>query len=206
MLAKISMTSMLLLVVMPLAGQAHAGDDASAGVSLGVGETSPAPPARQTEQYYGWQMMPIDAVAAVVILTNRDDFSELGAAGYLLGGATVHALNGNGRKAVASFVVRAALPALGFIVGGIAHGMATDYECSGDEYCNDGPLPLQEFFGIEGAVAGALVGTGSAMLIDYAVFGWKQGPSPAATERSLVVAPLFDAGEHGVSLGVIGSF
>lgn len=210
MLAKISLTSILSLVVMALPPQAHAGDDVSPAVSLGAGEPSPAPPARAREQYYGWQMMPVDAVAAALFLANRDDLSKLGAAVYLFGGATVHGVNGNGRKAVASVAVRAALPALGFIVGGFVHGGGDHEECSGgdDGGCgNDFPvLSLDGIFGIKGAVAGALVGAGGAMLIDYAVFGWKPGPTPAATERSLVVAPLFDVGEQGVSLGVAGSF
>ena len=55
----------------------------------------------------------------------------------------------------------------------------------------------------KGAVAGAFVGLGTALVFDWAKLAWAEKPSP--TERS-ILAPRVTLDEQSLSIGVFGHF
>ena len=113
--------------------------------------------------WYGWQTLTIDGVAAALLFASiaSTDASNNDATGgmlviaggtYLLGTPIVHAMNGRAGIGAASLGIRIGLPIIGLLAFG------TDSQS------------------LEGAAAGFILGMGTAVAIDAAVFARKRPP------------------------------
>ena len=134
-----------------------------------------APVARR---WYGWQTLSVDLVAGAVLIaglgssTTRGDTGQIVAygavGGYLLGGPVTHFAHGSVSRGLASFAVRAALPA-GFAVLGSQLDACPRME----ELCSLG---------------GAALGMATAVVIDAILIGYEQVPVRARGLTSLGIS------------------
>lgn len=164
--------------------------------------------APREKRYYGWKFMPVDLASTALIAVGPDGVKKAAFAGYLANGLVVHTLQGNGNDAGRSFLMRAGLPALGWVIGGLVGGLTTEAPCSDgcDENgcgCGNDWIRLEEFWGHDGAVAGGFVGLGLAFVLDWTVLGWAN--ESVSTERSILV-PRVTIDDQGLAIGVLGQF
>jgi hypothetical protein len=149
-------------------------------------------------RWYGWQVMSADAVAiaagastALVVDAAGGDPSSVGSAvfagGYLLGGPTVHALQGRYGRAAGSLALRVGGPLLFGLVG--HHLDTSDTDGSGDDLGDSARI-------------GVALGTAAALLLDWSSLSW----APIETAREARVVPTATAGDGRVSLGLAGRF
>jgi hypothetical protein len=149
-------------------------------------------------RWYGWQVMSADAVAVaagagtgLVVDAAGGDPSSVGSAvfagGYLLGGPTVHVLQGRYGHAAGSLALRVGGPLL---FGFIGHHLDTsDTGGSGDDLG-------------ESARIGVALGTAAALLLDWSSLSW----APVETPRAARLVPTATAGDGRVALGLAGRF
>jgi hypothetical protein len=152
-------------------------------------------------RWYGWQVMAADATAvaagagtALVVDAAGGDPSSVGTAvfagGYLLGGPTVHALQGRYGHAAGSLALRVGGPLLFGLVG--HHLDTSDTSDTGDDGDDLG----------ESARIGVALGTAAALLLDWSSLSW----APVATSRQARLVPTATAGDGRVALGLAGHF
>ena len=134
-------------------------------------------------------------MALLVSGLNEDLAGSVGIGGYLFGGPIVHAVHGNGGRALASLAMRGGLPVLGFMLGaGASQG------CSG-EYC-----------GLAGAVLGGMLGTATALTVDWLFLARRIRPGTSAQRPGLRVGQATILPDISVSprgdarLGIMGQF
>jgi hypothetical protein len=153
-------------------------------------EPATSPPAAGS-QWYGWQILISDAaVFSFAGLTRNASVAY----GWVGGGAIVHWGHGNVGRGLASAALRVGLPLVGLYLG-----VASARGCQGD-WC-----------GLGEAVAGGLIGMGSAELIDVALLAHDSAPTPAAAraaQRShgVEISPVVRAGRSGLGLDLVGRF
>jgi hypothetical protein len=153
--------------------------------------TAPAPPPELAHdggtRWYGYQTLAVDAVAlGVLALAVEGDDSEvawLGLGLAVAGPAMVHATHGRTSAAVGSSLLR-----LGAVAAGLSIGAAL--ETCGPE--------AHSTCRVEGAMIGALVGWGTAAVIDGVVV--------ARERRAPRVVPTFATTGDGVRVGLGGRF
>ena len=116
--------------------------------------------------------------------------------GYLLGGPLVHAAHHDGGRAIGDFFLRAALPALGAVIG-----YAT-LNCHG----------VESPCGVERTATGFVVGAAVASVIDVALLsGSSSAPpspeqAPSRARASWTLAPSVAASSTVALVGVGGQF
>jgi hypothetical protein len=139
-------------------------------------------------RWYGWQIVPIDAVALSVIVaelalgeraTPAPGILALGA--YALGGPVVHLAHGRSSTALGSVALRLALPAIGALVGSSLENCEND-SCTGG-------VPT---------VYGGLAGAVPAMVLDSALLA--RAPLPVTASLSLPI------GRQSLRVAVSGRF
>jgi hypothetical protein len=143
-----------------------------------------------SSQWYGWQILISDAAVFSFALTGNASAAYV----WVGSGAIVHFGHGNVGRGIASAALRVGLPLLG-----LSAGMASARGCQGD-WCGAGEV-----------IAGALIGMGSAELIDVALLARESAPSPAAVRAAqhshgVEVSPVVRAGRSGVGLDLVGRF
>jgi hypothetical protein len=153
-------------------------------------EPAASPPATSS-QWYGWQILISDA--AVFSFAGFTGNASI-AYGWVGSGAVVHFGHGNVGRGVASAALRVSLPLLGLYAG-----IAGASGCHGD-WC-----------GVGEALAGGLIGMGSAELIDIVLLARDSAPAPAAVRpasrsHGIEVSPVVRAGRSGFGLDVVGRF
>jgi hypothetical protein len=153
-------------------------------------------PTRRTEssprEWYGWQLLTSDAATLVTTTLllgsfNDESYGQLNfAAGYLVGGPTIHVAHGNYGTAFGSLVLRAGLPTAGALVGCAAYG------------------DNQEVLGcLPGAALGLVIGMGGAIALDAGVLAYRdEKPRPKTFE----VMPSASLSRTGATFGLQGSF
>ncbi|MBK9034205.1 MAG: hypothetical protein IPL61_23575 [Myxococcales bacterium] len=153
----------------------------------------PPPPAESAPTVtasYGYQIVLGEfagvALVGVAAVTGSTTVVTVGAGAWALGVPAIHAFHGNPGRAVASLALRQGLLWSGLLIGG-----TLPCEGGGEERnCHIG-----------GALAGAAIGYGAAVLIDAVVLARERRPGPARTWT-----PTVAAAPGGVSLGVVGAF
>jgi hypothetical protein len=190
------------------------------------GDPAQLPPSSSVpagRRWYGGAMIATDVLSLVVLplagaITQSSAGAAvaltLGAGGYLIGGPTIHGLNGAKPGTIAgSFALRLGLPLTGLLIG-IAAGESSEASCEarGDELCGLAP-PL------DGILAMA-IGMIAASIIDSAALAWTSAKpdavTPPAPRQALRLTPLFgmrrdDAPRDGAramapTFGVAGAF
>ncbi len=172
-------------------------------------EAEPETPAAPT-RWYGWQSLPIDALAVTVLALSASTSSDaifdegrlltVGAVGiYLLGGPLVHLGHGHRQRAADSLGLRLGAPlAAGFL--GAALGYVTTPERGElENRCND--------CGALRALGGGMIGVGIGMLASIVIddFVLARETIPAHAPRwTLTVAPASASG--GLDFGVAGTW
>lgn len=153
-------------------------------------------PARRSEassrEWYGWQILTSDATTLVTTTLllgsmNDESYGQLNfAAGYLVGGPTIHVAHGNYATAFGSLLLRAGLPTAGGLIGCAAYG-------------HNG-----EFLGcLPGAALGLMLGMGGAIALDTCVLAYgDEKPKPKTFE----VMPSASLGRTGATFGLQGIF
>jgi hypothetical protein len=195
--------TMLLASLLTLGGLHRAEAQPSAQVpSATLAEpTTPAPATRRRVDYYGWQILLVDAASVTATIAagsvNENAGFPVLAGGYLLGGPIVHLSHGNRGRALISASLRLGLPVLG---AGLV--LWPDENCAPDneDVCDDDDLA-------EGlaAVALGVIGMGVASLVDWTVLGRSVEHVPV--EPGPVVVPQVSAGVDGsLQIGVLGRF
>jgi len=179
---------------------------ASFVVALIVGTSIPArADSPATTRRYGFELAAADAAAltiTAVASTSRGDRGAIASVSLFTFAPLVHLAHGNRHGAETSLGLRLALPAIGAVAGlvggaAIQHASTT---CAAEPCEPADGLATGAFVGMG---IGTLAGMGAAMVIDYAFLGKKRveiGPEHAAW------SPVVSASQHGVSLGVTGTF
>jgi hypothetical protein len=172
----------------------------------GDARSAPALQGRRTDRevgprrWYGWQVMSADAIAlaaagstALVADAVDGDPSTVGGAvfagGYVLGGPTVHALQGRYGRAAGSLALRVGGPLLFGVLG---------YHLDpGDGGGEDADEDIAD-----SAQLGIAVGTVGALLLDWTSLAW----APVDRAREPRVVPTAAAGNGSFALGLAGRF
>jgi hypothetical protein len=165
--------------------------------------SSPALEGRRANQevgprrWYGWQVMSADAITlaaagSTALLTDAvdGDPSTVGSAvfagGYVLGGPTVHALQGRYGRAAGSLALRVGGPLL---FGMIGHHLDTADSEGGDDLGDSARI-------------GVVLGTAAALLLDWSSLAW----APIEERREARVVPTASAGDGRFAVGLAGRF
>jgi hypothetical protein len=183
-------------------------DESPPNIARASSSSSPSSrPEPATESYwYGWQTLTVDAASVAVIGTGIATRSEpvgwLGAGGIYLGAPIVHISHGRVGMAFASLGVRLGLPSAGVAIGYASAGACPE--------ANRQQLFGCVFHGWSEAFAGGLIGLGTAMAIDAALFTHgKRAISPpreSGVPRLTSVAPSYDPSTRSAAFGVGGTF
>jgi hypothetical protein len=226
---KLSLAFCLAVAIVSAAGGAAAQQQESTKAPA----TEGGPPATI---WYGWQLLGPDTVAVALIaagLTISDGsfhvcdacdanryvnpHTLLEASGvlvYIGGGWLVHLAHHQRKKALYSFVLRAATPGGGALVGGLLGavvGASQPNPCAGSGSLCFGPGIGDAFLGM---AIGAGLGLVAAPIIDYSVLAYEDRPveaRPAAAAAGWQVVPVAAvprdmAGRMAPSLGFAGVF
>ena len=122
----------------------------------------PLPPAPVTaKRWYGYQIMLAD-VASIVVAANGQQAAIVGTIGFFAAPALVHGIQRNGPMVVASPLLRMGLALVGAYIGAAAASCSYNSK----DNCE-----------VAGALRGAAVGLGTAMILDY-LLAWYE-PTPA---------------------------
>ena len=148
------------------------------------------------EEWYGWQTLTTDAASVTFLVgfgvaagrSNNDAtetvFASACAGAYFLGGPIVHAAHGNWGRAAGSLGLRVGAPFVGSLLGLV---IASSTDSSFDDSAGMGAV-------------GALVGIGTAVVLDAAVLGYE------TVQDEPVVMPAMSTGKNGTWVGVTGRF
>lgn len=192
MLARFSTSMVMALGLLVHGTSARADDNAGTRTSPEAGASIATRPERQRE-YYGWQVLGADMASLLVglAITDSGTGALTGMTGYALGGPIIHATHRNYGTAVASLGLRLGLPMAGGLMGRGVYSIEHEGE---------------DWDVLAYMAAGVVLGAITAAMLDWAILGWtdKHAPSPREPRHGLV--PQVTAGEHGVSLGVLGRF
>lgn len=143
----------------------------------------PAPSVPTASEWYGWQILGADAAVFTTAAVTENGVIALGWVGS---GAVVHAAHGHTGRAVGSVAMRTAFPLLGLMLGAAsAHG------CTG-EWCGVGP-----------ALAGGLVGMGTAEVVDLVYAKDEIEIAPVKTPRW---QPIASVRHSSATFGVAARF
>jgi len=158
--------------------------------------------------WYGWQTIAADGASLAIFGlgagTGASVVSWAGAFGVLFGAPAVHVANGRGDIGVLSLAMRVALPLVGAGIGYAAAGT-----------CHDDPNSHELFgncflHGFSEAGTGALIGLGSAMILDATAlsYGHREITTPreSGALRVTAVAPSYDPVTRTTSIGMGGRF
>jgi hypothetical protein len=203
MRARIAIAIMFIVGAFVGATPARADGDGPPGLWSSPPAPLPAEEQPREKLYYGWKLIPVDLASVSLIAVGSDGVRKVGVTGYLASGLIFHVLHDNGNQAARSVFMRAGLPALGWVVGGLLGGLGTNNSCYDQDGCDNDWIRWGEFWDHEGAVAGAFVGLGTALVFDWAKLAWAEKPSP--TERS-ILAPQVTIDEQSLTIGVLGQF
>jgi hypothetical protein len=182
----------------------------------GFDPNAPSPDAIEDEQeshsvWYGWQTLASDAAAGAVIalgmaIEDHDTQNEtiaivtLGVATYAFGAPIVHALHRRPGIAVADFGLRVGAP----VVAGLVGVAVANAGCPEPRYPDEG---TQFDCEMGGAALGVIVGVGSAIAIDSAVFARETKPAPRTqSARGFSLTPSLSLTPHRSALKLIGTF
>ncbi len=161
----------------------------------------PTPAEDAGTKSYWYQTLGADGLAFAFTLAgargNGDAGVTLGLGTYLLGAPIIHVAHGRPGRAVGSVAMRIGLPFLGAMVGA---ALEPKHNCRPgvDSFeCGDDEGPSGE------VVLGLLLGVVGASLIDATVMA--DGDAPAAKPQR-TLAPTARASQHGIALGLSGTF
>jgi len=160
--------------------------------------------------WYGWQTLVADGAAGALIAVGllTEDYNQdltiaivtLGGATYVFGAPVVHALHGRAGTAFADFGVRVGAPIGGALTGAI---IAVN-RCPEPEYTEDDRQANCQYAGF---FLGLLVGIGSAIVIDSAVFARESQRAPRVkSARGLSVTPSLSITPYRSELKFSGTF
>jgi hypothetical protein len=185
---------------------AAASDAPSPGSAPSAPTTAPA--SRSESYWYGWQTASADGASLAVIAlgstTGASVVTWAGIGGVIFGAPAVHVANGRGGIAALSLTLRAVLPLLGAGIGYAAAGS-----------CHDDPnsralLGNCFLHGAGEAAAGAVIGLGSAMILDASALSYGRHeivePRESGKLALTSVAPSYDPLTRTASLGMGGRF
>jgi hypothetical protein len=151
-----------------------------------------------TEPSYRLHLLVADTAALALTLTTTRAGVLAGASIYLLDGLVIHGSHDRIGRGIGSLALRAGLPVLATIVGGMIWWHGQDSRCrAGDpDYCSDDELNV-------GALYGFGLGILGAMVIDTALLA-----RPATVHRRAAVTwtPRVSATRDQVALGITGGF
>jgi hypothetical protein len=161
-----------------------AGGDVSATGTAGV-MPAPAPAAtvevKYREDWYGWQTLIADGVSQALLIggsiAGSSPVADIGAAGYLFGAPIVHAVHGRVGWGAVSFGIRLGAPLVLSLVG-LGVGCAAGGSGSG------GIVGLGAGCAA-GFAGGFLLGEGTAIALDAAVFGYEKVRIKGNTEDTV---------------------
>lgn len=189
-----------LMIAMRMASLAHAGEhgaalsrDAAGGGPPGMqvpaaGEARvldvTASPPRVESKSYWLQILAIDAASIAVAIATEHPAPLLG---NLLGSPIVHAVHRNKSSLFISPALRVGLPLLGATLG------PAFADCNGELFC-----------GMAEVYAGALIGAGAAIILDYALLANER--VEVAPAQGLSIAPSMSASADSLALGLSGRF
>jgi hypothetical protein len=162
-------------------------------------------PARPREEWYGWQTLALDGIAATMatatFLTNDDTevaFWELGIGTYAFGPPLVHAAHRRPLVAVGDLGLRLAVPVIGLFVGA---QLDKSWDCNAMMDCR---------MSTDGMIAGGLLGAALVSAADAAIFTYEPLKKPARSwddeSASLRVWPSLAVTPLGARASVSGSF
>lgn len=117
--------------------------------------------------------------------------------GYYATGPLVHLKHGNRSGAAKSLAARALLPIGGMLAGGVLAANASDDDPNDDTF-DDGDMAF-----LGGMVLGAMVGTVTAVVLDWTVFSKKTVEGRPA---SWAIAPNVSVTPKGATVGLGGHF
>lgn len=168
--------------------------------------TASAPPPAVPEQWFGWQIIPVDLLAltgGVLALTKKSSalgWASLGT--YVAAPAIVHYVNGQWESGNWSFAARTLGPLAGGVAGFVVGLFAMPFiQCDGD-------LGLCALRGpVYGTLAGGVIAAVAASVIDVAVLAHKPDPEAKVEASALSVAPAPGVTDDGhLTFGLAGRF
>jgi hypothetical protein len=164
-----------------------------------VSSSTQAPPPAQS-QWYGWQILGIDA--ATVFAAGAAPNAVAPVAPYILlgSGPAVHLAHGHPGRALGSALLRAGLPAAGLFIG------AASANCSQSNIDDD------DLCGLGEAIVGGLVGVASAEIIDAGFLAWDDDGDSASSSseesphEKPVILPSVSVTPQSASAGLLMTF
>lgn len=165
------------------------------------------PSPERASRWYGWQMLPIDAGAATVIVlgVQRDQPAMIvgGAALAGLGPALVHLANGESTHALGSLGLRLGTPVvLGGVLAGFGGLLGAIIPCVGCESTKNLAKDIALVFGAGGLVTGAVLGP----FADDAFLSWKETEPEASGAVQDLVPVAGIAPDGNPTFGFAGRF
>jgi hypothetical protein len=169
-------------------------------------KSAPAAPPTESasEQWYGWQTLVLDSVAAGAFAAgvgkHIDALSATGMILYAAGPPVVHGLHGHWGLALGDVALRVAAPVLLALIG-VAIEEASTPDCG-----DTGDICLR---GLGGGLAGGAIGYAAAVAIDAAVLARERAASVPPREihqATLLLMPVVNAGKTAVTAGIAGRF
>lgn len=164
---------------------------------------SPSEPRMRTE-WYGWQTLTLDGATLVGAiggsLAAKSAVPSLVAGGFfIISGSIVHGLHGRGPAALASFGLRAGLPAAGTLIGGLIGFLATVGE-------SNSAVGSGVFGGLFGGALGCGVGVITASTLDAVLLGHETVPDTETKTTSFRLSPTVGFTRSGANAGIAGTF
>jgi len=216
MRAGIAVVAVMLLAVSPASAAADEPTVQGPAPAVAPSSASSVDPA-----WYGWQTLIADTadIALLLVALKTSDSSStgaavaLGAVGFIVPAPAIHLAHGQSVRAGISFGLRLGLPLL---LGGV--GMITGQgSCGGSSPPAPGSFDLSGLQcldeAVQGAVIGAAVGMGFAVLIDASALAWApRDHAPAAVPVALgpalqwmpTAGVAYDLGHRGAPTVGIG--